>query len=79
MLHHQVANDGERLTWKTTVNILNKQSHAANLGVTQKWYLEAHWMNLAESDCDGERWIKLAQDHVQWPDFILMMSNLYGS
>jgi hypothetical protein len=67
------------LTWKITVNVLNKQSHAANLGATQKWYFEAYWMNLAESDCDRERWIQLTQDNEQWPEFILMMPHLYGS
>jgi hypothetical protein len=34
MLHPQVVDGGDKLIWKTTVNVLNKQSHAAKNG----WY-----------------------------------------
>jgi hypothetical protein len=36
-------------------------------------------MDLGESDCEGGKWIQMAQDHEQWLDLVLLMSNLYDS
>jgi hypothetical protein len=57
-------------------NIWTKEGHYDGLSMCLGWEDNIK-MEVKEMGCEVERWMELAQDHVQWQPLVLVVLNLH--